>query len=332
MGRESSFSAAPTAAATLAAIIAAGSVSANRVLAGPTSGGAAAPTFRTLQIADVPIVVTTAAPTVNDDSGDGYAAGWLWLNTATSKLYIAISVAVGAAVWLDLAAPNTLTASGGASLTLAASLAAGKIAQISGSTIAGVNPSGMSSYQQIGATDGFPLKLYRPLPDLIGTQFSTVSIAANTLVGAPFLLESARTIDELMFAISSGHAASRVARMGIYSSINPARISYPDALEVETGEQDISTSGEKLVTGLSTVLPAGYYWRFYLCNNINIVPQCPNADNEMSAGREAGAISSFACARLDKAQAYGAMPARFPTGGAWNKGNKVPALLAHFSA
>jgi hypothetical protein len=46
-------------------------------------------------------------PTVNDDSGDGYAVGTRWLNTTTRSTFIAIDVTVGAAVWLKLSAIQT---------------------------------------------------------------------------------------------------------------------------------------------------------------------------------------------------------------------------------
>lgn len=48
-----------------------------------------------------------ANPTVNDDSGDGYAVGTRWLNTTTRSVFIAIDVTVGAAIWLKLAAIQT---------------------------------------------------------------------------------------------------------------------------------------------------------------------------------------------------------------------------------
>lgn len=46
--------------------------------------------------------VTTSAPTINDDSGDGYAIGQLWVNTADDTAYIATDVTVGAAVWKQI--------------------------------------------------------------------------------------------------------------------------------------------------------------------------------------------------------------------------------------
>lgn len=41
----------------------------------------------------------TTAPTINDDSGDGYSVGSLWVDTTADNFYIAVDVTVGAAVW-----------------------------------------------------------------------------------------------------------------------------------------------------------------------------------------------------------------------------------------
>lgn len=41
----------------------------------------------------------TAAPTVDDDSGEGYEVGSLWVDVTNQKFYIAVDVTEGAAVW-----------------------------------------------------------------------------------------------------------------------------------------------------------------------------------------------------------------------------------------
>lgn len=41
----------------------------------------------------------SAAPTVNDDSGDGYAVGSFWCDTTADNAYICLDATVGAAVW-----------------------------------------------------------------------------------------------------------------------------------------------------------------------------------------------------------------------------------------
>lgn len=43
----------------------------------------------------------SAAPTVNDDSGDGYAIGSRWLDTTSDKEYVATDVTVAGAVWKE---------------------------------------------------------------------------------------------------------------------------------------------------------------------------------------------------------------------------------------
>jgi hypothetical protein len=42
-------------------------------------------------------------PTINDDEGDGYARGSLWINTSLSKIFICIYSAVGGALWVRTA-------------------------------------------------------------------------------------------------------------------------------------------------------------------------------------------------------------------------------------
>lgn len=45
--------------------------------------------------------IKSAAPTVNDDTGDGYKVGDIWLDTTNDLIYQAIDVTAGAAVWIE---------------------------------------------------------------------------------------------------------------------------------------------------------------------------------------------------------------------------------------
>lgn len=56
----------------------------------------------------------TTAPTVNDDSGDGYAVGDKWLDETNDKEYVVLDVTVGAAVWKE-----TTSTGGGLTLSIA---------------------------------------------------------------------------------------------------------------------------------------------------------------------------------------------------------------------
>lgn len=41
----------------------------------------------------------TAAPTANDDSGDGYSVGSMWVDTTNDKVYICVDATATAAIW-----------------------------------------------------------------------------------------------------------------------------------------------------------------------------------------------------------------------------------------
>lgn len=43
----------------------------------------------------------TAAPTVNDDAGDGFSVGSTWMDTTNDRGYVCVDSTVGAAVWLS---------------------------------------------------------------------------------------------------------------------------------------------------------------------------------------------------------------------------------------
>lgn len=55
-------------------------------------------------------MAAVVAPAVTDDSGDGYAIGSVWVDTVLGKIYIASSVAVGAAVWVNTTDPAAIAA------------------------------------------------------------------------------------------------------------------------------------------------------------------------------------------------------------------------------
>lgn len=50
------------------------------------------------------LVSAATDPTANDDSGDGYQVGTIWINTSTGVVFVARDVSAGAAVWEPLPA------------------------------------------------------------------------------------------------------------------------------------------------------------------------------------------------------------------------------------
>jgi hypothetical protein len=43
--------------------------------------------------------LATVAPTANDDSGDGYSVGSIWVDIVGEKSYTCVKATVGSAVW-----------------------------------------------------------------------------------------------------------------------------------------------------------------------------------------------------------------------------------------
>lgn len=73
---------------------------------GGTSATSAAGARTGLSIDDIAIkkskLDAIIAPTVNDDSGDGYAIGSIWIDIIADQVYMATDVSAGAAVWKQL--------------------------------------------------------------------------------------------------------------------------------------------------------------------------------------------------------------------------------------
>jgi hypothetical protein len=61
-----------------------------------------------LRVDNIEINSTTANPTVNDDSGDGYEVGSYWVNTSSQSVFFAVDVTPGSAIWVDVSGGGIL--------------------------------------------------------------------------------------------------------------------------------------------------------------------------------------------------------------------------------
>ena len=52
-------------------------------------------------------VESTSAPTVSDDSDDGYQTGTVWVNTTSNTVYVLVDATAGAAIWMDVSSLET---------------------------------------------------------------------------------------------------------------------------------------------------------------------------------------------------------------------------------
>lgn len=126
-------------------------------VSGLPSGGAGEPLFTTDEfrlyvgssggnrlIGLLKKIDATAAPTVNDDAGDGYSVGSLWLDVTNDKGYILLDSTVGAAVWQQFSGAGVIADN---SITFA------KMQDIATQTLYGRNSGGTGDPQQVTVTE-----------------------------------------------------------------------------------------------------------------------------------------------------------------------------------
>jgi hypothetical protein len=77
----------------------------------------------------------SSAPTINDDTADGYVSGSLWLDTTNHKLYQAETVALGAASWVEVAMVSATQTLSGKTLTAPKFASGGFIADANGNEL-----------------------------------------------------------------------------------------------------------------------------------------------------------------------------------------------------
>jgi len=137
-------------------------------------------------------------------------------------------------------------------------------------------------------------------PPLVGTP------TANTLVTYPIIIARDITLDRIAIEITTAVAGNNV-RIGLY---NNSTNCYPSTLLLDSGNIDCTAIGIKEVV-ISQPLLKGIYWKTYLsqsgsiaCRRISIQPSIIGIDNTNFSLLGGG---------FYHAQAFGALPATFPT-------------------
>ena len=220
-----------------------------------------------------PVHTDTTAPTVDDDSSAGYAVGDHWIDTTAQKVYQALFVGVGAAIWerIDQPKPNN-TATTDPSVTNDDS---------EGYEIGSlwVNEVEHTSFICTSATTGAARwkssslagagSLVNPGEFMFGTLLDYPS-PGNASSGTVFYLRlkisAGVVITGMRTFIDSGGTPSRNIRMGIYTQAVPASPSgTPNTRVAQTAAVDTGGQNGMFMTvalaGGNYVLPyTGYYW------------------------------------------------------------------------
>lgn len=161
---------------------------------------------------------------------------------------------------------------------------------------------------------------------------TTTAFAIGTLVAVPFVSTRGGTLDRIAFAVTTGGGAGSKARVGIYDSVSDID-PYPNTLVVDGGEYDSTVVGVKNTVINVALTPNKLYFLVYLCGTAaptvratttNVMEPIYGMDNAFAA--TVGTVISVA-------QAYGALPGTFPSGGTINSAAVVvPTVGLRFSA
>lgn len=141
----------------------------------------------TINVALINNLNATTDPTVNDDSGDGYEPGSLWVNKSGQAVWACVDATPGAAIWISLGIGAGLINQGAPhAATVSATLAA---ADIIGGLITVLQGAGAASAQQLplataldtalpeaGVNDAFDFSVI----NISTTAAESASITTNT--------------------------------------------------------------------------------------------------------------------------------------------------------
>lgn len=165
-----------------------------------------------------------------------------------------------------------------------------------------------------------------------GTLASTLG---NRLYALPFLAPRGGTLDRIMVRCTTAFAGG-LARAGVYTNLSDTN-PQPDALVVDSGDLDCSTTGEKSAVIAAALSANTLYWLVATTNNAASVSvrgvaaeACwPIFGHQINAG--AGGIS----VAWDVARVFGALPDPFTGGGSAivsMAGAIAPAICIRYSA
>lgn len=122
----------------------------------------------------------SAAPTANDDSGDGYAVGSVWIDTTNDDVYQCVDASVGAAVWEQLNG-----SSGGGNTTLFSATADKTVANTTTETSLFGTGVGSLTLSANALAAGYAIRItlfgYKSNPGSAGTITVRLKLGGNTL-------------------------------------------------------------------------------------------------------------------------------------------------------
>lgn len=183
-------------------------------------------------------IAATAAPTVNDDSADGYSPDSTWTDVTNDKSYVCVDATVGAAVWIETtqASSSIQTLLDGISTTQGVvlyyngtdwvSLGVGTAGQVLKTGGAAANPSWLGSANVISLLAAADYAAMRALLDLeAGTDFYSIAAADAAFQPKDATLTALAAANWAENALPIGTGADTLSQTSFAANTFPARAS-----------------------------------------------------------------------------------------------------------
>lgn len=221
-----------------------------------------------------PVTIQTRDPLATDDNGSGYEIGDHWINTASTppRIWQALSVVIGAAVWERVSNRKDNTTALVDPTVTDDETANYEVGSIWINTVTGENFTAASvatgAAQWIGASFGASPAvnvgelMYGTLLDYPSASGQSAGVVyyIRIKLGAGFVIDHMRTF------IDSGGTPARNVRMGIYDQVDPAdpegepNVRVAQTAAFSTGGTNGTFIDGALLGGNYTIDPGGYYW------------------------------------------------------------------------
>lgn len=235
---------------------------------------------------NIKINVTASNPSASSDNTQGYEAGSVWINPSTGRIYIAASVATGAAVWRTVAPGGTgdstrtnFTATVDPTVnddqTLEYSAGSMWLNTTTNTLFTCAKADTGAALWSFIQTNASPIGTLTPGEHFLGGLLD-YGAAGGTTVGevqyCQIYLSAATAITSMRTYIDSGGATGRNVRMGIYSQTTPSdKNGVPVTRVAQTNSTTTNgTNGTFLTAALTSsyVVPiSGYYWTAIVTDN-----------------------------------------------------------------
>ena len=157
---------------------------------------------------------------------------------------------------------------------------------------------------------------------------TTLTVTAGRMYAMPFYASRQQVLDRLAFNVTT-QSSSQNARIGIYSTSGGISL-YPTSLVYDSGSISTQGTGVKNNTAISITLTPGLYWFVLLCSSTPGVASYAATSGVPIFGLS-NTLSGSPQVGLYVAQAFGALPATFPSG-ATMQTSTFPAVFGRFSS